>query len=106
MNVGKGVEVTSGVGASAVGVADGGGVVAVGVGDGDGVAVGLGVAEGAVVGVAEGTVDFRPAARLFTQAWLRTRDRVRRSRLRGLAHRVDRTISQARILLGRVSPFS
>lgn len=53
MNVGKGVEVTSGVGASAVGVADGGGVVAVGLGDD--VAVGLGVAEGAVVGVAEGT---------------------------------------------------
>jgi CelD/BcsL family acetyltransferase involved in cellulose biosynthesis len=53
--------------------------------------------------VAEGTVDFRPVARLLNQSWLRARDWVRRSPLRRPAHRVNRMLSKARALLGRPS---
>ena len=53
--------------------------------------------------LAEGTVDSRPVAGSLWRGWLRTREWVRGSRLRGLARRIDGALNRPRAWLESVS---
>jgi CelD/BcsL family acetyltransferase involved in cellulose biosynthesis len=50
--------------------------------------------------LAEGSVDTRPWSRWMWQRWLAAKNRIRGSRWRGPAHRVNRLLSQTRVWLG------
>lgn len=50
--------------------------------------------------VTEGIVDARPWVSLPRRSWLQVRDRLRHSRLRQAAHRIDRALTRGRLALG------